>query len=77
MMKVNKVQLAFRHLGELCPQSLKIDKCRKEGRDLHAGYLNEAGNKLLKRDKTWRGRRLVQVDLVRSVRRSRWCWTCT
>jgi hypothetical protein len=77
MMKVNKVQLAFRHLWKLCPQSLKIDKCRKEGRDLHAGCLNKAGNKLLKRDKTWSGRGLVQVDLVRSVRRSRWCQTCT
>jgi hypothetical protein len=71
-----KAQFTFRHLGELCPQALEIDKRCKKGGDLHARCLNKAGNEFLERDETRRGWGLVKVDLVRSMGGSRGRGTC-
>ena len=66
-----KSPVTFCHLGELCPQALEIDKRCQKGGDLHARCLNKAGNEFLERDETRSGRRLVTVDLVRSMGWSR------
>ena len=68
--------VTFRHLGELCPQALEIDKGCKKGWDLHSRCPDKAGNKFLKRDETRSGWGLAKVDLVRSMRRSRRRGTC-
>jgi len=68
--------VTFRHLWELCPQALEIDKGCKKGWDLHSRCLDKAGNKFLKRDETRSGWGLVKVDLVRSMRRSGRRRTC-
>lgn len=71
-----KSPVTFRHLWKLCPQALEIDKRCKEGGDLHARGLNEAGNELLKWDETGGGWRLIDVGSVWGMRGSRRRRTC-